>query len=130
MLKKSMLVLSLAAILVAGCAQEKPKAQEQPLPQAKPPVQVETKSNEPKILSSKIIDKYTTGLGQNKREVIVEERQVQTILPNGKKKFEIQYYNAKTGDRLVRYEPNNNKKSEPFPEIQNKGKDVSDFKTH
>lgn len=127
MLKKSMLVLSLAAILVAGCAQEKPKAQEQPLPQAKPPVQVQTKSNEPKVLSKKIIGTRKVGLTKPRIETI-EERKVEITLPNGQKKIEIQYYDAEDGMRIVNYDPN--KKLQPIQQIQNKGKDVSDFKSH
>lgn len=128
MLKKSILVLSLTAILISGCSQEKPKVQEQLVPQAKPSVQVQTQSSEPQILNKKIIDKYVTGFGEERREVIVEERQIERTLPNGKKKYEIQYFNAKTGDRLISYEPN--KKTESFQPIQNQGKDVSDFRSH
>ena len=128
MLKKSMLILSLAAILVTGCAQEKPKAQEQPLPQAKPPVQVQTKSNEPVILGKKIIDKYKEGFGTNQREIIVEERRIQRTLPNGNKKFEIQYYDAKTNERIINYEPK--KQTKTYETLKNEGKDVSDFKSH
>lgn len=127
MLKKSMLVLSLAAILVAGCSQEKPKTQEQPLPQAKPPVQIESKSTEPKILSKKIIGTRKVGLTKPRIETI-EERKVEITLPNGQKKIEIQYFDAEDGMRIMNYNPN--EKIEPVQKLQNKGKDVSDFKSH
>lgn len=127
MIKKFMLVLSLAAILVAGCAQEKPKAQEQPLLQEKPPVQVQTKSNEPKVLSKKIIGTRKVGLTQPRIETI-EERKVEITLPNGQKKIEIQYFDAEDGMRIMNYDPN--EKLEQAQPIQNKGKDVSDFKSH
>lgn len=126
MFKKSMLVLSLAAILVAGCAQEKPKNQEQPLPQVKPTVQEQT--NKPVVLGKKVIDRYKEGFGTNAREVIVEERRIQRTLPNGNKKFEIQYYDAKTNERIINYEPK--KQTKTYDALKNEGKDVSDFKSH
>lgn len=127
MLKKTMLVLSLATLLVAGCAQEKPKAQEQSLPQAKPPVQIETKSNEPKVLSKKIIGTRKVGLTKPRIQTI-EERKVEITLPNGQKKTEIQYFDVETKGRIMNYDPN--EKLQQAQPIQNKGKDVSDFKSH
>lgn len=125
MLKKSMLVLSLATILVAGCAQEKPKAQDQPLPQAKPPVQVQTKSNEPKILEKKIIGTRKVGLTKPRIQTI-EERKEEKVLPNGQKIVEINYYDAETGNQILNYNPERKKAD---VSLKNEGKGVDQFKS-
>lgn len=127
MIKKFMLVLSLTAILVAGCGQEKPKSHEQPVPQVRPTVQEQTKSGEPKILEKKIIGTRKVGLTKTRIETI-EERKVEITLPNGQKKIEIQYFDAEDGMRIVNYDPN--EKIDPVQPIKNQGKDVSDFKSH
>lgn len=121
MLKKSMLVLSLATILVAGCAQEKPKAQEQPLPQAKPPVQVEqktTNANKPKIVGQ-------TKLGKD--IVNVEERTRKVKEVDGRIVEVKEYFEAGTNNQIYGFFPND--KPVETTQLKNEGKKVSKFKS-
>lgn len=123
MLKKSMIGLVLALLLVVGCGQDKPKA----MPQANSSLQEQTKSSEPRILEKKIIGTRKVGLTKPRIETI-EERKVEITLPNGQKKIEIQYFDAEDGGRIMNYDPN--EKIEPVQPIKNQGKDVSDFRSH
>lgn len=121
MLKKSMLVLSLAAILVAGCGQEKPKAHDQPLPQAKPPVQVEQKqkpnTNKPKIVGKTKFD----------NEMVDVEERIKRVKDFDGKMVEVkEYYQAGTNNRIFGFRPNQNTASEP---LKNEGKKVTKFKS-
>lgn len=121
MLKKSMLVLSLAAILVAGCSQEKPKAQEQPLPQAKPPVQVEQKqkpnTNKPKIVGKTKFD----------NEMVDVEERIKKVKDFDGKMVEVkEYYQAGTNNRIFGFRPNQNTTSKP---LKNEGKKITKFKS-
>lgn len=121
MLKKSMLVLSLATILIAGCAQEKPKAQDQPLPQAKPPVQVEQKqkpnTNKPKIVGKTKFD----------NEMVDVEERIKKVKDFDGKMVEVkEYYQAGTNNRIFGFRPNQNTTSEP---LKNEGKKVTKFKS-
>lgn len=125
MLRKSMLVLSLATILVAGCAQEKPKTQEQALPQAKPPIQVQTKVSEPKVLEKKIIGTRKVGLTKPRIQTI-EERREEKTLSNGQKIIEVNYYDAETGNQILNYNPERKKADVG---LKNEGKEVATFKS-
>lgn len=116
------IAISLIAILLAGCGQEKTEQKPSSLPQAAPAQQ--TKTLLPDISKGKIVG--TTELA-NGRTVEVEEREVETYDIGDKRIIEKRYYQAGTDKRIFGYAAQQKYKDK---KIKNEGQSLPPFKSH
>lgn len=116
--------ISLIAILLAGCGQEKAEQKPSSLPKATPAQQVNTLLPDKVITKGKIVG--TTKLASG-RTVEVEEREVETYDIGDKRIVEKRYYQAGTDNRIFGYAAQQKYKDK---KIKNEGQSLPPFKSH
>lgn len=116
--------ISLIAILLTGCGQEKAEQKPSSLPQAAPAQQTKTLLPDKVISKGKIVG--TTELA-NGRTVEVEEREVETYDIGDKRIIEKRYYQAGTDNRIFGYAAQQKYKNK---KIKNEGQSLPPFKSH
>lgn len=116
--------ISLIAILLTGCGQEKAEQKPSSLPQAAPAQQTKTLFPDKVISKGKIVG--TTELA-NGRTVEVEEREVETYDIGDKRIIEKRYYQAGTDKRIFGYAAQQKYKDK---KIKNEGQSLPPFKSH
>lgn len=116
--------ISLIAILLTGCGQEKAEQKPSSLPQAAPAQQVNTLLPDKVITKGKIVG--TTKLASG-RTVEVEEREVETYDIGDKRIIEKRYFEAGTDKRIFGYAAQQKYKNK---KIKNEGQSLPPFKSH
>lgn len=116
--------ISLIAILLAGCGQEKAEQKPSSLPQAAPAQQVNTLLPDKVVSKGKIVG--TTKLASG-RTVEVEEREIETYGVGDKRIIEKRYYQAGTDNRIFGYAAQQKYKDK---KIKNEGQSLPPFKSH
>lgn len=115
--------ISLIAILLAGCGQEKAE-QKTNLPQAAPAQQANAPLPDKIISKGKIVGTAkVAGVGT----VDVEEREVETYGIGDKRIVQKRYYQAGTDDQIFGYEAQQKYKNK---KIKNEGQSLPPFKSH
>lgn len=118
------LSISLIAILLTGCGQEKAEQKPSSLPQAAPAQQANTPLPDKVISKGKIVGTAkVAGVGT----VDVEEREIETYGIGGKRVVEKRYYEAGTDDQIFGYEAQQKYKNK---KIKNEGQSLPPFKSH
>ena len=116
--------ISLIAILLAGCGQEKAEQKPSSLPQAAPAQQVNTLLPDKVVSKGKIVG--TTKLASG-RTVEVEEREIETYGVGGKRIIQKRYFEAGTDNQIFGYEAQQKYKNK---KIKNEGQSLPPFKSH
>lgn len=117
------LSISLIAILLTGCGQEKAE-QKTNLPQAAPAQQANAPLPDKIISKGKIVGTAkVAGVGT----VDVEEREVETYGIGDKRIVQKRYYQAGTDDQIFGYEAQQKYKNK---KIKNEGQSLPPFKSH
>lgn len=116
--------ISLIAILLAGCGQEKAEQKPSNLPQATPAQQVNTLLPDKVITKGKIVG--TTKLASG-RTVEVEEREIETYGVGDKRIIQKRYFEAGTDNQIFGYEAQQKYKNK---KIKNEGQSLPPFKSH
>lgn len=115
--------MSLIAILLTGCGQEKAE-QKSNLPQAAPAQQTNAPLPDKVISRGKIVGTAkVAGVGT----VDVEEREVETYGVGDKRIVQKRYYQAGTDDQIFGYEAQQKYKNK---KIKNEGQSLPPFKSH
>ena len=118
------IAISLIAILLAGCGQEKTEQKPSSLPQAAPAQQAKTLLPNKVITKGKIVGTAKLADG---RTVEVEEREVETYDIGDKRIVEKRYYQAGTDNRIFGYAAQQKYKNK---KIKNEGQSLPPFKSH
>ncbi len=118
------IAISLIAILLAGCGQEKTEQKPSSLPQAAPAQQTKTLLPDKVISKGKIVG--TTELA-NGRTVEVEEREIETYGVGDKRIIQKRYFEAGTDNQIFGYEAQQKYKNK---KIKNEGQSLPPFKSH
>lgn len=116
--------ISLIAILLAGCGQEKAEQKPSSLPQAAPTQQANTPLPDKVISKGKIVGTAKVVGGNT---VQVEEREIETYGIGGKRIVEKRYYEVGTDNFLPGYEAQQKYKNK---KIKNEGQSLPPFKSH
>ena len=116
--------ISLIAILLAGCGQEKAEQKPSSLPQAAPAQQANTPLPDKVISKGKIVGTAKVVGGNT---VQVEEREIETYGIGGKRIVEKRYYQAGTDKRIFGYAAQQKYKNK---KIKNEGQSLPPFKSH
>lgn len=116
--------ISLIAILLTGCGQEKAEQKPPSLPQAAPAQQVNTLLPNKVITKGKIVG--TTKLASG-RTIEVEEREIETYGIGDKRVIKKRYYEAGTDNQIYGYEAEQKYKNK---KIKNEGQSLPPFKSH
>lgn len=116
--------ISLIAILLTGCGQEKAEQKPSSLPQAAPAQQAKTLLPDKVITKGKIVG---TAKISGKGIVDVEEREVETYGVGDKRIVEKRYYQAGTDNRIFGYAAQQKYKDK---KIKNEGQSLPPFKSH
>ena len=116
--------ISLIAILLAGCGQEKAEQKPSSLPQAAPAQQANTPLPDKVISKGKIVGTAKVVGGNT---VQVEEREIETYGIGGKRIVEKRYYEAGTDKRIFGYAAQQKYKNK---KIKNEGQSLPPFKSH
>lgn len=116
--------ISLIAILLAGCGQEKAEQKPSSLPQAAPAQQANTPLPDKVISKGKIVGTAEVVDGST---VQVEEREIETYGIGDKRIVEKRYYEAGTDNFLPGYEAQQKYKNK---KIKNEGQSLPPFKSH
>lgn len=116
--------ISLIAILLAGCGQEKAEQKPSSLPQAAPAQQANTPLPDKVISKGKIVGTAKVVDGNT---VQVEEREIETYGIGDKRIVEKRYYEAGTDNFLPGYEAQQKYKNK---KIKNEGQSLPPFKSH
>lgn len=116
--------ISLIAILLTGCGQEKAEQKPSNLPQAAPAQQTKTLLPDKVISKSKIVG--TTELASG-RTVEVEEREIETYGVGDKRIIQKRYFEAGTDNQIFGYEAQQKYKNK---KIKNEGQSLPPFKSH
>ena len=116
--------ISLIAILLAGCGQEKAEQKPSNLPQATPAQQVNTLLPDKVITKGKIVG--TTKLASG-RTVEVEEREIETYGVGDKRIIQKRYFEAGTDNQIFGYEAQQKYKNK---KIKNEGQSLPPLKSH
>lgn len=116
--------ISLIAILLAGCGQEKAEQKPSSLPQAAPAQQANTPLPDKVISKGKIVGTAKVVGGNT---VQVEEREIETYGIGGKRIVEKRYYEAGTDNFLPGYKAQQKYKNK---KIKNEGQSLPPFKSH
>ena len=116
--------ISLIAILLTGCGQEKAEQKPSSLPQAAPAQQANTHLPDKVISKGKIVGTAKIAGGNT---VQVEEREIETYGIGGKRIVEKRYFEAGTDDQIFGYEAQQKQKN---IKIKNEGQSFPPFKSH
>lgn len=116
--------ISLIAILLTGCGQEKAEQKPSSLPQAAPAQQVNTLLPDKVISKGKIVGTSKVADGTT---VQVEEREIETYGIGDKRIIQKRYYEAGTDNQIFGYEAQQKLKDK---KIKNKGESLPPFKSH
>ena len=116
--------ISLIAILLAGCGQEKAEQKPSSLPQAAPAQQANTPLPDKVISKGKIVGTAKVVGGNT---VQVEEREIETYGIGDKRIVEKRYYQAGTDNRIFGYAAQQKYKDK---KIKNEGQSLPPFKSH
>ena len=116
--------ISLIAILLTGCGQEKAEQKPSSLPQAAPAQQVNTLLPDKVITKGKIVG-TTKVVGGN--TVQVEEREIETYGVGDKRIVQKRYFEAGTDNQIFGYEAQQKYKNK---KIKNEGQSLPPFKSH
>lgn len=116
--------ISLIAILLAGCGQEKAEQKPSSLPQAAPAQQVNTLLPDKVASKGKIVG--TTKLASG-HTVEVEEREIETYGVGDKRIIQKRYFEAGTDNQIFGYEAQQKYKNK---KIKNEGQSLPPFKSH
>ena len=116
--------ISLIAILLAGCGQEKAEQKPSSLPQAAPAQQANTPLPDKVISKGKIVGTAKVVDGNT---VQVEEREIETYGIGDKRIVEKRYYEAGTDNFLPGYKAQQKYKNK---KIKNEGQSLPPFKSH
>ena len=116
--------ISLIAILLAGCGQEKAEQKPSSLPQAAPAQQANTPLPDKVISKGKIVGTAKVVGGNT---VQVEEREIETYGIGGKRIIQKRYHEAGTDNFLPGYEAQQKYKNK---KIKNEGQSLPPFKSH
>lgn len=116
--------ISLIAILLAGCGQEKAEQKPSSLPQAATAQQANTPLPDKVISKGKIVGTAKVVDGNT---VQVEEREIETYGIGGKRIVEKRYYEAGTDNFLPGYKAQQKYKNK---KIKNEGQSLPPFKSH
>lgn len=116
--------ISLIAILLAGCGQEKAEQKPSSLPKATPAQQVNTLLPDKVITKGKIVG--TTKLASG-RTVEVEEREIETYGVGDKRIIQKRYFESGTDNQIFGYEAQQKYKNK---KIKNEGQSLPPFKSH
>ena len=116
--------ISLIAILLAGCGQEKAEQKPSSLPQAAPAQQANTPLPDKVISKGKIVGTAKVVGGNT---VQVEEREIETYGIGDKRIVEKRYYEAGTDNFLPGYKAQQKYKNK---KIKNEGQSLPPFKSH
>lgn len=116
--------ISLIAILLTGCGQEKAEQKPSNLPQAAPAQQVNTLLPDKVITKGKIVG-TTKVVGGN--TVQVEEREIETYGIGDKRIIQKRYFEAGTDNQIFGYEAQQKYKNK---KIKNEGQSLPPFKSH
>lgn len=116
--------ISLIAILLAGCGQEKAEQKPSSLPQAAPAQQINTLLPDKVVSKGKIVG-TTKVVGGN--TVQVEEREIETYGIGGKRIIQKRYFEAGTDNQIFGYEAQQKYKNK---KIKNEGQSLPPFKSH
>lgn len=116
--------ISLIAILLAGCGQEKAEQKPSSLPQAAPAQQVNTLLPDKVVSKGKIVG-TTKVVGGN--TVQVEEREIETYGIGDKRIIQKRYFEAGTDNQIFGYEAQQKYKNK---KIKNEGQSLPPFKSH
>ena len=116
--------ISLIAILLAGCGQEKAEQKPSSLPQAAPAQQANTPLPDKVISKGKIVGTAKVVDGNT---VQVEEREIETYGIGDKRIVEKRYYQAGTDNRIFGYAAQQKYKDK---KIKNEGQSLPPFKSH
>lgn len=116
--------ISLIAILLTGCGQEKAEQKPSSLPQAAPAQQANTPLPDKVISKGKIVGTAKVVGGNT---VQVEEREIETYGIGGKRIVEKRYYEAGTDNFLPGYKAQQKYKNK---KIKNEGQSLPPFKSH
>lgn len=116
--------ISLIAILLTGCSQEKAEQKPSSLPQAAPAQQANTPLPDKVISKGKIVGTAKVVDGST---VQVEEREIETYGIGDKRVVEKRYYKAGTDNWLPGYEAQQKYKNK---KIKNEGQSLPPFKSH
>lgn len=118
------IAISLIAILLAGCGQEKAEQKPSSLPQAAPAQQVNTLLPDKVVSKGKIVG-TTKVVGGN--TVQVEEREIETYGVGDKRIIQKRYFEAGTDNQIFGYEAQQKYKNK---KIKNEGQSLPPFKSH
>ena len=116
--------ISLIAILLTGCGQEKAEQKPSSLPQAAPAQQANTHLPDKVISKGKFVETAKIAGGNT---VQVEEREIETYGIGGKRIVEKRYFEAGTDDQIFGYEAQQKLKNK---KIKNEGQSLPPFKSH
>lgn len=116
--------ISLIAILLTGCGQEKAEQKPSSLPQAAPARQANTPLPDKVISRGKIVG---TSKIQDGTTVQVEEREIETYGIGDKRVIKKRYYEAGTDNQIFGYEAQQKYKDK---KIKNEGQSLPPFKSH
>lgn len=116
--------ISLIAILLTGCGQEKAEQKPSSLPQAAPAQQAKTLLPDKVITKGKIVG--TTKLASG-RTVEVEEREIETYGVGDKRIIQKRYFEAGTDNQIFGYAAQQKYKDK---KIKNEGQSLPPFKSH
>lgn len=116
--------ISLIAILLTGCGQEKAEQKPSSLPQAAPAQQANTPLPDKVISKGKIVGTAKVVDGNT---VQVEEREIETYGIGDKRIVEKRYYEAGTDNFLPGYKAQQKYKNK---KIKNEGQSLPPFKSH
>ena len=116
--------ISLIAILLTGCGQEKAEQKPSSLPQAAPAQQANTPLPDKVISKGKIVGTAKVVDGNT---VQVEEREIETYGIGDKRVVEKRYYEAGTDNFLPGYKAQQKYKNK---KIKNEGQSLPPFKSH
>ena len=116
--------ISLIAILLTGCGQEKAEQKPSSLPQAAPAQHANTHLPDKVISKGKIVETAKIAGGNT---VQVEEREIETYGIGGKRIVEKRYFEAGTDDQIFGYEAQQKLKNK---KIKNEGQSLPPFKSH
>ncbi len=116
--------ISLVAILLTGCGQEKAEQKPSSLPQAAPAQRANTPLPDKVISKGKIVGTAKVVGGNT---VQVEEREIETYGIGDKRIIQKRYYEAGTDNWLPGYEAQQKYKNK---KIKNEGQSLPPFKSH
>ena len=116
--------ISLIAILLTGCGQEKAELKPSSLHQAAPAQQADNHFPDKVISKGKIVGTAKIAGGNT---VQVEEREIETYGIGGKRIVEKRYFEAGTDDQIFGYEAQQKLKNK---KIKNEGQSLPPFKSH